>query len=386
MSEDYNTGNFMSEPTLPLIALLESLLFVADGPVPVAQFATALDATPRAVESALEELEATYQVRGLRIQRDKSGIQLTTAPQAAEAVEKFLGLESLQRLSRPSVETLAIIAYQQPVTRPYIESIRGVNSDGVIKSLLTKGLIEEVGRTEGPGRPVLYATTSAFLQHFGLTSLQELPPLDIESLLAAAKVTAEQNAAQGDAATPEPASQPEADGPVAEAVEEVATPEITEAAIAKSVEGTDAPAQGEAEPDVTVIETVVVADTEGDEPFGEDNDVEQELEAEIEQLVEDLTVESEELSAPQMVEDEPAAVESALPTAEAATDSAEASAPDPFEFNPSGFVPLAQANLPPDPEPVPGPDREDDDDEDDEDDDEDWDDEDQDDEDDDDDS
>lgn len=200
MSDDYNTAtphtlsiSDQTPPALSLAALLESLLFVADGPVPLAQFAQALDATPRAIEAALEELDVHYQQRGLRIQREKSGVQLTTAPQSAQAVEKFLGLESLQRLSKPAVETLAIIAYQQPVTRPYIESIRGVNSDGVIKSLLTKGLIEEVGRTEGPGRPVLYATTSTFLQHFGLAALTELPPLDIESLLAAAKVTAEQD-------------------------------------------------------------------------------------------------------------------------------------------------------------------------------------------------
>lgn len=182
MSADYNTH------TLPLSALLESLLLVADGPAPIAHFAAALDATPRSIEAALEELEAIYQSRGLRIQRDKAGIQLTTAPQAAEAVERFLGLESLQRLSRPAIETLAIIAYQQPVTRPQIEAIRGVNCDAVIKSLLTKGLIEEMGRTEGPGRPVLYGTTPVFLQHFGLASLKELPPLDIEALLAASRV------------------------------------------------------------------------------------------------------------------------------------------------------------------------------------------------------
>jgi segregation and condensation protein B len=195
LSDDYNTADIpeTGTVTLPLSALLESLLFVADGPVPVSQFATALEATPRVIESALEELETLYQHRGLRIQRDKAGIQLTTAPQTAEAVEKFLGLDSTQRLSRPAVETLAIIAYQQPITRPRIEAIRGVNSDGVIKSLLTKGLVEEVGRTEGPGRPVLYSTTPAFLQHFGLSSTNELPPLDIEVLMAAARVIGPEN-------------------------------------------------------------------------------------------------------------------------------------------------------------------------------------------------
>jgi segregation and condensation protein B len=206
LSADYNTA------TLPLSALLESLLFVADGPAPIAHFAQALDASPRAIEAALEELEALYQHRGLRLQRDKDRVQLTTAPRAAEAVEKFLGLESIQRLSRPAVETLSIIAYQQPVTRPQIESIRGVNSDGVIKSLLTKGLIEEVGRTEGPGRPVLYETTPAFLQHFGLASLKELPPLDIESLLAAAKV----GRADGDSAPAPQAAASDEPAPPAE--------------------------------------------------------------------------------------------------------------------------------------------------------------------------
>jgi segregation and condensation protein B len=83
-------------------------------------------------------------------------------------------------LSRAALETLAIIAYQQPVTRPVVDSIRGVNSDGVIKSLLSKGLLQEVGRAEGPGRPILFGTTPEFLQHFGLNSLSELPPLNLQ--------------------------------------------------------------------------------------------------------------------------------------------------------------------------------------------------------------
>jgi segregation and condensation protein B len=97
-------------------------------------------------------------------------------------VEKLLGLEASSRLSRAGVETLAIVAYKQPITRPGIDAIRGVNSDGVIKSLLQKGMIEESGRADGPGRPILYSTTSAFLQQFGLGSIQELPPFDYETL------------------------------------------------------------------------------------------------------------------------------------------------------------------------------------------------------------
>jgi segregation and condensation protein B len=92
-------------------------------------------------------------------------------------VERFLGLETTSHLSRAALEALAIVAYQQPVTRPQVDAVRGVNSDGVMKSLLTKGLVQEIGRAEGPGRPILYSTTAEFLQHFGISSLNELPPL-----------------------------------------------------------------------------------------------------------------------------------------------------------------------------------------------------------------
>jgi segregation and condensation protein B len=97
----------------------------------------------------------------------------------AEYIEYFLGLESTNRLSRAALDTLAIIAYQQPVTRPFIEGVRGVSSDGVMKSLLGKGLVQEVGRADGPGRPILYGTTSEFLQYFGINNLSELPSVDL---------------------------------------------------------------------------------------------------------------------------------------------------------------------------------------------------------------
>ena len=171
-----------SNGELSLEALVESLLFVADGPVPVTQVAEALEVTPRVVEAALTALAETYASgkRGLSLQRSRDKVQLTTAPAAGSRVERFLGLAATQPLTRASLETLAIIAYQQPVTRPQIEAVRGVNSDSVLKNLLSKGLIEEVGRTEGPGRPVLYATTPEFLQYFGLTSLADLPALNLE--------------------------------------------------------------------------------------------------------------------------------------------------------------------------------------------------------------
>ncbi len=160
--------------------MVESLLFVADGPVPVSQLAAALDARPQQVKTALLALEESYQERGLQLQHTDGRVQLTTHPQAAAAIEQFLGLESQQQLSSAALEALAIVAYRQPVTRPQIDGVRGVNSDSVLKNLLFKGLIEEIGRSEGPGRPILYGTTSAFLQHFGLASLRELPPLEPE--------------------------------------------------------------------------------------------------------------------------------------------------------------------------------------------------------------
>jgi len=174
----------MSESEIPddlsLIARLEGLLFVASEPVLASQLANALEVTTTQVERGLNELEGSLASRGLRLQRHAGRVQLTTAQGMGELIERFLGLEATSRLSRAALEALAIITYQQPVTRPQVDAVRGVNSDGVMKSLLSKGLIQEIGRTEGPGRPILYSTTPAFLQHFGLNSISELPPFELE--------------------------------------------------------------------------------------------------------------------------------------------------------------------------------------------------------------
>ena len=163
-----------------LSSRLEALLFVATGPVGTAQLAAALDLTASDVEKALSELNASFTLeRGIRLQNHAGKYQLTTAPELSADIEKFLGLEGTSRLSRAALEALSIIAYQQPVTRPRMDSIRGVNSDGVLKSLLSKGLIQETGRADAPGRPILYGTTADFLQYFGLNSLQDLPPLEL---------------------------------------------------------------------------------------------------------------------------------------------------------------------------------------------------------------
>ncbi len=172
-------GSPQPESEISLTALLEGLLFVADGPVAVGRMAAALEVAPEAVQVLLRELEQSYTGRGLRLQWSGGNtVQLTTAPTAAPVIERFLGLETSSRLSAAALEALAIIAYRQPITRPAVDAIRGVNSDGVIRTLVSKGLIEEVGRKEAPGRPILYGTTPAFLQHFGLVSLDELPALD----------------------------------------------------------------------------------------------------------------------------------------------------------------------------------------------------------------
>ncbi len=178
MGDSQPTSPENIEIDLPLSVKLEAMLFVAAEPVTTAQMAAALDVSTSVVERGLNELDASLAGRGLRLQRHAGRVQLTTAPEAAAQVEKFLGLENTSRLSRAALETLAIIAYQQPVTRPQIDSIRGVSSDGVLKSLLGKGLVQEEGRADAPGRPILFGTTADFLQYFGLASIQALPELE----------------------------------------------------------------------------------------------------------------------------------------------------------------------------------------------------------------
>ena len=163
-----------------MAASLEALLFVAPGPVTPTQLAVALEKPVADVEAGLQALSNQYTQNrgGLSLQWHAGRVQLTTAASLGQVVERFLGLEATSHLSRAGLEALAIIAYQQPVTRPQLDAIRGVSSDGVLKSLLSKGLIQEEGRAEGPGRPILYGTTPDFLQYFGLDSLQGLPPLE----------------------------------------------------------------------------------------------------------------------------------------------------------------------------------------------------------------
>ena len=168
---------------LSIDALLEALLFVADGPVSLEDLAKALDVTPETLEEAVQRLIATGAQRGLRVAHVGRRLQMVTAPEAAPVIERFLGLANAGKLSSAALEALAIVAYRQPITRAQIEAIRGVNSDGVLRTLLARGLIAPVGRLEQAGRPVLYGTTFEFLQYFGIQSLDELPSLpELEDL------------------------------------------------------------------------------------------------------------------------------------------------------------------------------------------------------------
>ncbi len=162
-----------------IASIIESLLFVADHPVAISELTKTLEATKATVEKALDHLGEAYQNRGLQLQRNGTKVQLVTAPSVTPYVERFLGLSNTSKLSLAAMEVLGIIAYKQPLTRSEIEAIRGVNSDGVLRTLLSKGLIEEVGRLNTVGHPIQYGTTFEFLQYFGLSSLEDLPKLEM---------------------------------------------------------------------------------------------------------------------------------------------------------------------------------------------------------------
>jgi len=162
-----------------LKSILESLLFAAGEPVSIARIAAVLEAVPKAeIQSALTALGAEYAAnnRGLAIEEVAGGYQLRTPREHAQYVRRMLAARP-PRLSRPLLETVAIIAYRQPITRPEIEQLRGVDTGGVLETLLERRLIKIAGRKEAPGRPMMYATTPEFLTVFSLKDLESLPDL-----------------------------------------------------------------------------------------------------------------------------------------------------------------------------------------------------------------
>ena len=162
-------------------AALEALLFVAGEPVPLADLARALGQDEIATEGGLRSLQVTLTERGsgLQLLRIAGGWQLATRPEYAETIGRLLARGS-SKLSRAALETLAIIAYRQPITAPEIEAVRGVSVGGVLKTLLERRLIAEVGRKATLGRPLLYATTPDFLHYFGIADLTQLPPMEAD--------------------------------------------------------------------------------------------------------------------------------------------------------------------------------------------------------------
>lgn len=158
--------------------MIEALLFASQAPLTAAELARAEEGLDEErVEEALGELRGEYdrEGRAFGLFEIGGGWQLLTRPEYAAVLERFDTVPTVHRLSQPALETLAIIAYRQPVGRAEVEEIRGVGAGGVLKTLQERGLVEVVGRGEGLGRPLLYGTTSFFLQHFGFRSLDDLP-------------------------------------------------------------------------------------------------------------------------------------------------------------------------------------------------------------------
>jgi segregation and condensation protein B len=170
----------MSDPaTTHDTRALEALFFVSDEPLTASVLGQALELDRRTVDDLCERLAEELEARnsGLVLRNVAGGWRLFTHPDAAQTVERFVLSSRQARLTKAALETLAIVAYKQPATRHQVSSIRGVNSDGVLRALVDRGLIEEAGRDEGPGRAVLYATTPQFLERLGLPSLSALPSL-----------------------------------------------------------------------------------------------------------------------------------------------------------------------------------------------------------------
>ncbi len=158
-------------------AQLEGLLFVAERPLARSELARLTGSDEETIDTLLGDLEVDLRRRGIRLIVADDRVELATAPEAGPLIARYLGTETA-RLSASSLETLAIVAWRQPVTRGVIERIRGVDSEGVLRSLLHRRLIAEQGRAESPGRPILYGTTFEFLERFGLLSLEDLPILE----------------------------------------------------------------------------------------------------------------------------------------------------------------------------------------------------------------
>lgn len=173
---------------------IEGILFAAGEPVKAAKLAVVLEKTVDEVEAAVEALKAEYneQHRGFNIIDISDGYQICSRPEYYTYIREIVGEQRNQPLSNAAMEALAIIAYKQPVTRGVVEKVRGVNSDGCVNRLYERGLIEEAGRLDAPGRPILYKTTDTFLRCFGLRTPRDLPPINFKQIMPELADTGEQ--------------------------------------------------------------------------------------------------------------------------------------------------------------------------------------------------
>lgn len=173
---------------------IEGILFAAGEPVKTAKLAVVLDKSVEEIKDAAEELKTEYDKdkRGFAIIEISEGYQICSRPDYYKYIREILGEQRNQPLSNAAMEALAIIAYKQPVTRGMIEKVRGVNSDGCVSRLYERGLIEEAGRLDAPGRPVLYRTTDTFLRCFGLRTPRDLPPINFKQVMPELAETGEQ--------------------------------------------------------------------------------------------------------------------------------------------------------------------------------------------------
>ncbi|MFO7533143.1 MAG: SMC-Scp complex subunit ScpB [Candidatus Limnocylindrales bacterium] len=183
------------------LADLEALLFVAERPLSRAELQALTRLSADEVDERLGDLEVQLRDRGIRLVTSGEQVMLGTSPESGQLIARYLGADSV-RLSPAALETLAIIAYRQPVTRGVIERIRGVDTGHVVRGLLHRRLILEQGRAESPGRPILYGTSMEFMERFGLTSLDDLPPLAAEIAAQLAQAEQDSRAEAGGATGP----------------------------------------------------------------------------------------------------------------------------------------------------------------------------------------
>ena len=200
-------------------AQLEALLFVAERPLSRREIAALASVDRATVDDRLGDLEVALAARGIRVLLSGDRVELATAPEAGALIARYIGADAV-RLSPAALETLAIVAYRQPVTKGAIERIRGVDSDYTVRALLHRRLVVEQGRSEAPGRPILYGTGFEFLERFGLSSLEELPLLDLDI---ASRLVDGDGDGDGDEAAPD-ATEADGAGEPAEAEPEQAVP------------------------------------------------------------------------------------------------------------------------------------------------------------------